>query len=524
MPLPARLLVAALAGAATAAAFEPFTLPYLLPVSVAALALACRGTTPGRGFLVGSVFGTAFMLLLLPWLQVIGTAAWVALSVVEGLFYGLLGLATAAVSRFRAWPVLAAAAWTGVEALRGLVPFGGFPWGRLAFATVDTPVAPLMAYVGAAGVTFVVALIGNALAWAVLTYRHMPVRAASGVVLPVLLVGGLGAVPVNDPSPGTGQPAVSVAAVQGNVPGRGLEAFAERRAVLDNHVSATEDLAARIDAGEVARPDVLVWPENSSDIDPYADPTARSAIAGAVRSVGAPLLMGTVVGDRPQGGWRNRAIVWSPDGEPGAHYDKIHPVPFGEYIPLRSLLAPRVPALDQIPNDMVPGTRTGVLEVGPTRLGALMCFEVAYDGLLRDLVDEGAQVVVVPTNNATYTGTGQIQQQFAISRLRAIETGRFVVVAATNGVSGIVAPDGRVIAKAPVSTQRVLQAAVTPSDRVTLAVRSGAWLELAVALSGLAGVVCGILLGRRDRRRSAGDSPAPVPVEAQATSMETGRA
>jgi apolipoprotein N-acyltransferase len=234
--------------------------------------------------------------------------------------------------------------------------------------------------------------------------------------------------------------------------------------------------------------------------------------------------MGTVVGDRPQGGWRNRAIVWSPDGEPGAHYDKIHPVPFGEYIPLRSLLAPRVPALDQIPNDMVPGTRTGVLEVGPTRLGALMCFEVAYDGLLRDLVDEGAQVVVVPTNNATYTGTGQIQQQFAISRLRAIETGRFVVVAATNGVSGIIAPDGRVIAKAPVSTQRVLQAAVTPSDRVTLAVRSGAWLELAVALSGLAGVLCGILLGRRDRRRSAGGSPAPVPVEAQATSMETGRA
>ena len=80
-----------------------------------------------------------------------------------------------------------------------------------------------------------------------------------------------------------------------------------------------------------------------------------------------------------------------------------------------------------------------------------MCFEVAYDGLLRDLVDGGADVIVVPTNNATYTGTGQIEQQFAMSRLRAIETGRYVVVASTNGISGIVAPDGRVVERAPVA-------------------------------------------------------------------------
>jgi apolipoprotein N-acyltransferase len=212
-----------------------------------------------------------------------------------------------------------------------------------------------------------------------------------------------------DPVAGGAPPTVRVAAVQGNVPGQGLEAFAERRAVLDNHVEATLGLADRIRAGQVRRPDLVVWPENSSDIDPYTDPSAEAAIGDAAQAVGAPLLMGAVVGDRPDTGWHNRAIVWSATtGRPGRYYDKTHPVPFGEYIPLRSFLAPRVPALDQIPSDMIPGTRPGLLDVGPARAGVLMCFEVAYDGLVRDVVRGGADLVVVPTNNATYTGTGQI--------------------------------------------------------------------------------------------------------------------
>ena len=139
---------------------------------------------------------------------------------------------------------------------------------------------------------------------------------------------------------------------------------------------------------------------------------------------------------------------------PGSYYDKTHPVPFGEYIPLRSLLGARIPALNQIPSDMVRGTRPGRAAGRAGPAGVLMCFEVAYDGLLRGLVDDGADVIVVPTNNATYTGTGQIEQQFAMSRLRAIETGRYVVVASTNGISGIVAPDGHVVERAPSQQQR----------------------------------------------------------------------
>jgi apolipoprotein N-acyltransferase len=326
------------------------------------------------------------------------------------------------------------------------------------------------------------------------------VRAAAAVVASLALAGVAAVVPWQATRPT--DPRVTVAAVQGNVPGEGLEAFAERRAVLDNHVEATQRLAARVAAGQARRPDLVVWPENSSDIDPYTDSSARTAIGAAATAVHAPLLMGAVVGDRDNLGWHNRAIVWSPTtAQPGAYYDKTHPVPFGEYIPLRSLLASRVAALQQIPSDMLRGTHAGILRVGPARAGVLMCFEVAYDGLLRSLVDGGADVIVVPTNNATYTGTGQIEQQFAMSRLRAIETGRYVVVASTNGISGIVAPDGRVVERAPQRRQVVLERSVALIDRRTPAGVLGAWPEIVGSAAGALALLAAVAMGHRRRGR-----------------------
>jgi apolipoprotein N-acyltransferase len=510
-----RTLTCAAAGLAAALSFEPYHWALLLPVSVAAVTIACAGVPARRAFWLASLFGAVFMVVLLPWLRVIGWYAWVPLSVAEGLFYGLAGLATALVSRGRWWPLWAACSWVVVELLRGLLPFGGFPWGRLAFATEDTALAPWFGYVGPAGVTFLVALLGTTLAWAALTVRRTPRRALTGVVAVLVLCGLASWLPASFPGQAADGRQVRVAVVQGNVPGEGLEAFAERRAVLDNHVEATMGLAGRIDAGRASRPDLVVWPENSSDIDPYTDPTAAAAISSAARAVGAPLLMGAVVGDRTVDGWHNRALVWLANGRPGGYYDKIHPVPFGEYIPLRGFLAPRIPALDQIPSDMIPGDRPGVLRVGSTRVGALMCFEVAYDGLVHSLIRDGADLLVVPTNNATYTGTGQVEQQFAMSRLRAIETGRFVVVASTNGISGIIAPDGQVVARAPARVQQVLEQKVTLRTGMTAAVRFGPWLEGLLTAAALASVTAMVALGYR-RRPQPQLAPAPVQTEGQA--------
>jgi apolipoprotein N-acyltransferase len=505
----ARTVLAAVAGVGAGLAFAPHHLAYLLPVCIAVLTLLCVGRRLRSGFWLGSVFGTAFMLVLLPWLQVIGVYAWIPLSLLEGVFYGLAGLSVAATARrLPLWPVWAATSWALVEALRGTIPFGGFPWGRLAFAVEDTPVAPALAYVGATGVTFLVALVGTTLAWAVLHLRRTPVRAVVAVAVTAVLACLASVVPWHPER--SGDRRVTVASVQGNVPGEGLDAFEEQRLVLDNHVAATQRFAARVASGAARRPDLVVWPENSSDIDPYTDAAARTAIGGAAVAVGAPLLMGAVVGDRADAGWYNRAIVWSAQGRPGAVYDKTHPVPFGEYIPLRSFLASRIPALSAIPNDMVRGTRPGVLRVGPARAGVLMCFEVAYDGLLRGLVDDGADVIVVPTNNATYTGTGQLEQQFQMSRMRAIETGRYVVVSSTNGISGVVAADGTVVARAPERRPVVLERSVPLIHRRTPATVMGAWPDRGLAAISVISLLAGCLVGYRRRAPTPSRKESPA--------------
>jgi apolipoprotein N-acyltransferase len=147
-----------------------------------------------------------------------------------------------------------------------------------------------------------------------------------------------------------------------------------------------------------------------------------------------------------------------------------------------------------------------VLDVGGVRAGVLLCFEVGYDGLVRDLVRRGAELLVVPTNNATYTGTGQVEQQFAMSRLRARETHRSVVVASTNGISGIIGPDGEVLARAPERTQAVLEQRIPLSQAITPAVRFGAWIERSLALLGLVAAAAGAVAGVRQRRGGGGRS------------------
>ena len=505
--LPARLLLAVAAGVVTALAFEPFAIALLAPVGVAGVTVAAVGTRPSRGFLVGVAFGLAFMGLLVPWLQVIHPAAWPGLALLEALFYGLGGLATTVVARLPRWPLWVAAVWVLVELLRSSVPFGGFPWGRLGFVVVDTPALPTTAYVGVPGTTFLVALLGTTLAWLLLHGRGQVRRGVMALAAVVVLLCAGSAAPLpGAPGPTEDPAVVSIASVQGDVPGVGLDAFSERRVVLDNHVQATHDLADRVDAGESPQPDLVVWPENSSDIDPFADPTVEQDVADAARAVGAPLLMGAAVGDRVDDGWFNRAIVWSPDGRPESSYDKQRPVPFGEYVPLRPLLAPYISALDQIPTDMIRGTEAGVLDVG-FQVGVVMCFEVAYDDLTHALVDGGASVIVVPTNNASYTGTGQIEQQFALSRVRAVETGRYVVVASTNGISGVIAPDGSVVRRAPERETVVLEEAVQLRTEVLPAVRFGAWLEW--GLAGLAVLATCVALVRY-RRRSPVAQPEKV--------------
>jgi apolipoprotein N-acyltransferase len=162
---------------------------------------------------------------------------------------------------------------------------------------------------------------------------------------------------------------------------------------------------------------------------------------------------------------------------------------------------------------MVPGTEAGVLDLAGTTIGDVICFEVAYDGVVHDVIDGGAELLVVQTNNATYMGTGQVEQQFAIARLRALETARYVVVVATNGVSGIIAPDGTVVERAPTRETAVLEMDVPLRTGLTPAVRLSPVLEMGLVLLGALAVSASIFLDRRAARRNPARDEATLPAE-----------
>ena len=491
--LPLRLAGAVLAGLLLYLAFPPVGAHWLAPVGVAVLALVCRGQGARRAALLGFTTGLALFLPLVEWTATIaGPAALVALAVLQAAFFALLGALLPGVLRLPGWPLWTAALWVLSEALRSRIPFGGFPWGRLAFSQGDSALTPLAALGGAPFVSFVVALLGGVLAWALLQVRTRPLAAvAATAAAAVGGVGGAALVPV----PVAGDP-VQVAVVQGNVPRLGLGFNAQRAAVLANHAEATLELAADVRAGRVPQPDVVVWPENASDIDPFRDAAAYELIDEAVRAVGVPVLVGAVL-QGPGDGVSNTGIVWDPETGPGDRYVKRHPVPFGEYIPFRPLVRQITSKVDLVPRDFVAGNEVGVLDVGPVRLGDVICFEVAYDDLVRDVVTGGGRLLVVQTNNATFGRSGETSQQLAMGRLRAVEHGRAVLVAATSGISAVISPDGSLVEQAPVFTREVLSAQVPTRDGTTLATRLGAGPELALSLLALGAAGAGVAARRR---------------------------
>ncbi|SFN90252.1 apolipoprotein N-acyltransferase [Geodermatophilus obscurus] len=515
--LPWRTLLAAAGGGAMLLAFPGYSLLPLAVLGPAALALAVHGQRARSGAWLGLVCGLAFFVPLLSWTGIyVGAFPWLALAVSQALFLCALGAATAAVSRLRLWPLWTAALWVADEALRGRVPFGGFPWGRLGLSQTDGPYLALAAYGGVPLVSFAVALTGTLLAAAVLALararrsagahpRGPAVRAAAAALAAALAVPLLAAVawlPLPGPSLTEGGPTRTVAVIQGDVPEAGLEFNARRRAVLDNHVQRTLELADAVAAGDQRQPDLVVWPENSSDIDPYTNADAARQISRAAAAIGAPVLVGAVV-QGPGEYLSNTGIVWDPESGPGQTYVKRHPVPLAEYVPARDFFRFFSDKVDLVRRDFTKGTEVGVLDMGGARVGDVICFEVVYDSLVADTVQAGAGMLVVQTNNATFGYTDESEQQLAASRLRAVEFGRTVVVAATSGISAVVAPDGSLARRSELFTPAVFVEDVAQRDFTTLAERLDAVPEWTLTVLGAAAVLAVAVPALRARRGGA---------------------
>ena len=503
-----RTFLALAAGLTLSLAFEPVALPVLVPLAVGAFYLSTRGLRARSGWLPGLAFGAGFYFTHIYWMrESIGLDAWLALAGIEALFYAALGSVCAALHRRRAWPAWLAAAWVALEVLRSGWPFSGMPWGRLSFAVVDTPLAPALPYVGSVGVSLLLAALGALLAWVVVARDRERLVAGAVTVGVVALALAPALAPYGFDETGT----ATVAVVQGNVPGPGNDILFDFEQVTRNHVDATVDLAADVAAGDEPQPDFVLWPENSTASDPFRDVEVNAGIREASAAIGVPILVGAMVDAGPDH-VLNQGIVWDPVTGAGDRYTKRHPVPYGEYIPLRRYLSGTFGKLALVPRDMLSGTRKTPLRVDGVSVADSICFDIAYDDGIYDQVTRGAELLTVQTSNASFIFTDQIDQQFAITRLRAIETGRWLAVASPNGVSGVIAPDGEVVAVADPRTTTVLVEDVGLSSAVTPGVRLGAWPGRACAAVTVVGLLLGLLPYRRRRTIT---EPAPAPSQTE---------
>ncbi len=525
-------LTAAIAGGLLLdVSFPPFGWWFTAIAAFALLAwvLLQRSTTLVGGFGYGFLFGAVFYISLLPWTgELVGAIPWLALSALCAVFPGVFGLAAVAVRRLPGWPIWFAALWVAQEWIKCSVPSGGFPWGVVAFGQTDGPMLSIVRFGGVPLLSFAVALFGfsiTALALELFDWwrRDSAELRATGrrreepprVVLPAfcicLVLFGTAAVwPVVRHS-GTGagtEPTINVAIVQGNVPRLGLDFNAQRRAVLDYHVAETMRLAEDVRAGRAPQPQFVVWPENSSDIDPIGNPDAAEQISAAADAIDAPILVGTVLAgpgyspDNPVS--TNTVIVWEPGRGPGERHDKQIVQPFGEYLPWRSVFRHLSPYADRA-GYFVPIDGDGVVWADGVPVGVTTCWEVIFDRAARESVRNGAQVLAVPTNNALF-GDAMSEQQLAFAKVRAVEHDRYALVAGTTGISAVISPDGHEIARTAFFEPAHLVKAVHLKTQLTPATRWGPilqWSLIAVAGAALLAAILHNGLSLRRRRRSA---------------------
>jgi apolipoprotein N-acyltransferase len=496
------VLLGVLSGAAMLVSFPPYGLWFVAPISVALLAAAAHRRRVRGGLGVGLIAGLVFFVPLLDWTRIAaGIAPWALLSIASACYFALVGGACAwlspVIDRWRGlWPVLTGLLWVAQEALRDRTPFGGFPWGRLAFSQGGAPDLRIAVLGGAPAVTLVVGATGGVLV-ALLWRRRFRWSVVAYLVAGALIVLGPALIPAATP---TG-PVRTVAIVQGNVPRLGLDFNEQRRAVLDNHAKATFQLAADVKVGKQRKPDLVIWPENSSDIDPLKNSDAADEISAAALAIGAPILVGAVLRDAKPGEISNVGILWQPTTGPdlAQMYTKRHPVPFAEYMPLRPIARLVSDKVDLVQN-MISGDHPGVVHTGPATLGDVICFEVAYDGIVRDTVNGGAQLLTVQTNNATFNDA-EARQQLAMVQERAVEHGRDALMVSTVGVSAFTDPSGSIHGATRFNTPAVVVRDMRLGGPRTLATRLGLWPEMAA--TALAVVALAGALPLRRRRRAA---------------------
>ncbi|WP_139651091.1 apolipoprotein N-acyltransferase [Tessaracoccus massiliensis] len=439
---------------------------------------------PGPAFGYGYLTGLAMNTLTVSWVSVLGVWVGVALVAFLALWWGLLAVVVSRLTRLRFWPLLIPAAWVAMEFASGKIPFGGFSWTRLGYTAIDQPMSGWFAYVGVTGVSYLVALVANAGVF-VVTDQRRRLRVLAGALAIFVLGGLLNLTPHADP-----ETRVSIAVVQPNVNRHEHGTASYARSVTNNALSETIFALAEARTGEHPQLDFVLWPENATDVDPIEDPETRRLVEVSAHLAQVPIFVGAVMNGPEPDTRQTSSLWWHPLEGPGDMYHKRDLVPFGEWIPFREVLLPRLPILRQIGRQSIPGEGPGVVHApiqgNPhLQVGTIICFELAYDDTSYDAVRGGGEIIVSQSNTNTYGGTFQPPQQLVINRVRAMETGREVVVSTLNSLTGIVDTRGRVdeLTDEFEAASRIVT--VPLRYNTNLAVHLGAWPAWASLLTTL---------------------------------------
>jgi apolipoprotein N-acyltransferase len=468
--------------------FPPLGLWPLAWIALVPWLAALRAGT-GLGAFVGSwLAGSVFFGGLLLWLQLFGISVWLLVALLLGGVLMVWGLCMRGVNRLRpgARVLGAAVLWTGFEWVRGLGPFG-FTWGWLGYSQSPAiPLLPIARYVGVLGLSFIIVLVNVSLAEVLAALlRRTPSgaalgRAVLGGAVAAMLLGGAGLrMRGQAPSGST----IRAAVIQGNEHGpltadqvNSPPTAAEQQRTLDIYQALTQEAAAR-------RPVLVVWPESVLASPPEIDPKVAGRLSGIARGNSTWLLAGGPYVDET-GRLANSAYLYAPSGNLLSRYDKVQLVPFGEYVPARKHL-PFIGRYHVRAQDFVAGTSHRVLQAGTIGIGPMICFESTFPQIGWELAGKGAQVLVVITNDSWFGHTAAAAQHEQMAVLRAVETDRWVLRAASTGISAIIAPDGQVVRKAGLYQRAELSAEIALVSRRAPSVRWGplfAWVMMGLSV------------------------------------------
>jgi apolipoprotein N-acyltransferase len=481
------LLIATLSSAALMwMAFPPLNIGALVFVAPAPFLWALRkAERPGEATWLGFAFGTLFFGATLRWIALLGVVAWIPLAIAEGVYAAIFGFGMWLFRRLppTKWWLATVGLWMLWEFVRERWYFGGFPWGALGNG-VGSLAWPRGAtqWIGtsgwsviAIGVAAVIALIADE------ERAQLPGRIALGSFGFLILAGAIFA-PTADGRP------FRVAIVQGGSPCPRVHCDNENELILQSHLELTaEELSP---ADEI---DLVVWPESSfgTTTYPFTNPEVFAAIVGEADRLGAYFMVsGTRVPEDQPDRFVNANLVFSRQGDPIGEYRKRHPVPFGEYIPLRDTFS-FIPELAAVPRDMIRGDKTVVFELQEGVLGSVISFEAAFARHFRAEVAEGAELMVVLSNEGSYGRTEASDQFIGLTRMRAAETGTPIVLGAITGKSLFIDADGSLSDDSTsLFVPSVLVADINwRTAGKTLYVRFGDWLQVLAIAAGIVAVI-----------------------------------